>query len=178
MNTHQLTESKNMFQQITLSQLEPGLKKFLTAFIVLILAGTTSGILYLHAKTSLSPTGTTSHLRGDEVDHTVSEFDIPASYPKSAENLLLTTHNHFLGFAFLFLLLGGIFYFNSVINGRLKFFIMVEPFISVFLTFSSIWAIRYISPSFTWIIIPAAIMTYASVYLISAVILYDLLWRK
>ena len=163
---------------MTLSQLEPGLKKFLIAFIILILTGTTTGILYLHAKTSLSPSGTTTHLRGDTVNDADSDFEIPASYPKSAEELLLTTHNHFLGFAFLFFLLGGIFYFNSVVSGRLKFFLMVEPFISVFLTFSSIWAIRYLSPYFTYVIIPAAMLTYSSVYIISAIILYDLLRRK
>ncbi|TFG94758.1 MAG: hypothetical protein E4H13_14400, partial [Calditrichales bacterium] len=80
-----------MNPQMTLSQLEPGLKKFLIAFIILILTGTTTGILYLHAKTSLSPSGTTTHLMGDTVNDADSDFEIPASYPKSAEELLLTT---------------------------------------------------------------------------------------
>ncbi|MBA7544486.1 hypothetical protein ES705_36842 [subsurface metagenome] len=55
---------------------------------------------------------------------------------------------------------------------------MVEPFISTWFTFSSLWGIRYIGNVFVYLTFISALLTYLSFYLITAILMYDLSRRK
>jgi hypothetical protein len=54
----------------------------------------------------------------------------------------------------------------------------VEPFVSVLITFLSLWGIRYVSDSFSYISMVFGILTYTSFYLMAWIILLDLLNRQ
>ena len=88
--------------------------------------------------------------------------------------MVLTAHNHINTFAIISLLIGIIFYFNSIINSKLKFFLIIEPFISTILTFLSLFLIRYVSESYVYIVILSGIAMYISWIGMIMISLYEL----
>jgi hypothetical protein len=163
--------------KIALYQLEPGLKKLLALFIITLTVGVIIGLIYLEHTTNYTPEGAATHYRGSEEGIT-EEFDIPESYAKPVSELLITTHNHIISFSFIFILLGLIFYFNSVITGFWKQFLLIEPFISTLVSFGSLWGIRFIDSSFAYIAVISAVFIYGSFFIMSFTSLYELLLKK
>jgi hypothetical protein len=153
------------------------LRGLLIGFLFLLISGVTVGLIYLFQTTSLSTTGTIEHYNGSEINDE-SSLDIQEKYAKPVSELLLTTHNHFIGFSFIFIILGGLFYFNSTITGQLKSFLIIEPFFSTWMTFASIWGIRYFDSSFVYLTFAGAIITYFTFYLMVLILLYELSFKK
>ena len=106
---------------------------FITVFNLTIGVGV--GLYYVGYTTQYSPSGTSEHFAGSKIS---DDFDIPDKYPKPFTELLNTTHTHVISLTFIFLIIGGIFYFNSIITGSMKTFLIVEPFISIIVTFGGI----------------------------------------
>lgn len=153
------------------------LKIFLLAFLFLLTSGVTTGLIYLFQTTGYSPGQTLQHYKGSPVD-SQSDMFVQEKYPKTLSELLLTTHNHWIGFAFIFFILGTIFYLNTVVKGSLKSFLIIEPFISSWLTFAAIWLMRFWDANFVYLAIVSAVITYVSFYLIASIIIYDLFFQK
>ena len=166
-----------MIIQRPLHEWPKSLKGFLFGFLLLLSSGVSIGIIYLYTTTSFTINGTIEHYNGSSFS-SEEVINIPEKYAKPFSELLLTTHNHFLGFAYIFFFICGLFYFNSVIKGRLKSFLLIEPFISTWLTFASIWAIKYIDPGFAYLTFIAAIFTYGSFYLIVSLLLYEIAFKN
>ena len=103
---------------IELRQLDKNIKLFLISFLILLTLGVTIGMVYLYYTTNYSVSGTVNRFNGSEVNE--ESFEIPDSYPKPLSEMLVTTHNHLIAFALIFLSLGSIFYFNSTIKGFWK----------------------------------------------------------
>ena len=159
-----------------LYELPRPIKQALLAFLLLQLSGVLFGVGTLFMTTELSMEGTSTHYRGDPPP--ADEFEIQDHFEKPLSELLLTTHNHLLGFSFIFGLLVPVFYFSSIITGRLKSFIMVEPFISVLITFLSIWGLRFVSPHFVVLTMFFGVLTYTSYFLMVGVTGYELIFKK
>jgi len=160
--------------EIKLFQLDKALKTFLATFIVVLTIGVSIGVIYLKFTTKLTSSGTVERYNGSNEN----EFEIAESYPKPISEMLITTHSHVIIFAIIFVAIGFIFYFNSIINGFWKQFLIIEPLISTIITFSSIWGIRYIHKSFVYITIISAILMYVSFYIMSLITLYELIFKK
>jgi len=92
--------------------------------------------------------------------------------------MLETTHTHVTSFAFISVLLGIIFYFNSIILGKWKIFLIIEPFISTFITFSSLWIMRYINENFVYLIILSSTLLYLCWVTMLFISLYELIFVK
>jgi len=137
--------------------------------------GVSLGLVYVYETTEMTSGGTEEHYTGSALN---DDMDIPEKYPKELESMLLTTHTHLISFSFIFFFLGLIFYMNSTITGGWKTFIIIEPFISVLITFGSIWGVRYSSLIYSNYIILFGILTYLSFYLMVAMSLYELLVKK
>jgi len=167
----------NNFPHRPLSKWPEPLKVFLISFLLLLTCGVSVGLFYLFTTTSFSPTGTIEHYKGSTITAD-SLLDFPEKYAKPASELLLTTHNHVIGFSFIFFILCGLFYFNSTISGRLKNFLLVEPFISTWLTFASIWGLKYIDTYFVYLTFMAALLTYSSFFFLVIILLYELRYKK
>ena len=145
-------------------------------FMFCLISGVSVGIIYLAETTHLTPRGTVEHYVGStEKSKGNISIDIPENYPKLFEEMLLTTHNHILSMAVFFFLSGGLFYFSSFSSGKLKSAIMVEPLVSVALTFGGLWGVRYIDSSFVYLVIPSAAMMYMSFYFSTFYVLRDCL---
>jgi hypothetical protein len=133
------------------------------------------GLVFLAATSEYSLTGTVENIRGSEVE---GDFTIPEKYPKAVSNLLITTHNHVMGFAFLVLSVGVLFYFNTTIRGVWKYLIMIEPLLSSIATFGSIWLVRFIHPGFIWLTAISSVLLYLSIFIMIGICIYELKLKK
>lgn len=161
--------------KISLYQLPKGIKILLLLTVLNLTFGVSIGLYYVANTTQLSPAGTTEHFSGSEID---AEFNIPEKYPKPVSELLITTHNHILSLTLIFLVIGGIFYFNSSISGRMKTFLIAEPFISIITTFGGIWLMRFVHPAFVYLVIPSGILMYTCYFIMAGVLFYELGFKK
>jgi len=159
---------------IRLTELENGLKKFLIYYLITITIGILVGLVFLGSTTNYSTGGTVEHITGSDKE---DDFDIPESYPKAAEDLLLTTHNHIMGFSFLILSVGVLFYFNSTVTGFWKGLLMIEPLISSVVTFGSLWLIRFIHPGFIWLTVVSSVLMYLSLFVMIGTCIYELKFK-
>ena len=162
----------------SLFQFDKTLKKFLIAILFTLSCGVVTGLIFLNHTTALSPKGAEVHFKGSEQNSGADEFDIPENYPKPVSEMLITTHNHIFGFTMIFFITGIIFYFNSIINGGWKTFLLVEPVLSILITFGSIWGIRYLHPSFTYLAIASSSVLYLSFFIMAGVSVYELAFKK
>jgi len=151
------------------------LKCLISTFLFVLTIGVTIGLIYVERTTSARPEYITEHYRGSE---TFDEFDIPEKYPKTINDLLLTTHTHVIAFSIIFVILGGLTFFSSVLKGRIKTFLMIEPLVSSCITFTSIWGIRFISPHFGIVTMISGILMYISFYVIIAALLIEAIPRR
>ena len=160
---------------MSLYQLPRGIKLLLMLTVLNLTAGVGVGLYYVANTTHLSPEGTTEQFRGSAVDN---NFDIPEKFPKPISELLTTTHNHIISMTFIFFIIGGIFYFNSIIIGFWKTFFIAEPFFSILATFGGIWLIRFIHPGFAYLVMFSGILMYLSFFLMAGTIIYELSIKK
>ena len=150
----------------------PGnLKVFCFLTILNLTIGVGVGLYYVGYTTQYSSTGTSEHFAGSKVS---DEFDIPDKYPKPFSELLNTTHTHVISMTFIFLIIGAIFYFNSIITGAIKIILIVEPFISIMVTFGGIWLVRFFHPGFSYLVILSGMLMYLSFFIMASTIFYEL----
>jgi len=161
--------------KIKLYQLPRAIKLLLMLTVLNLTVGVGIGLYYVSNTTHLSPEGTAEQLRGSSVDN---NFDIPEKFPKPTSELLTTTHNHIISMTFIFFIMGGIFYFNSIITGFWKSFFIAEPFFSIVATFGGIWLIRFIHPSFSYLVMVSGILMYLSFFIMAGTIIYELSHKK
>lgn len=160
---------------LKLYQLPGKLKVLLFLVVFNITAGLSVGLYYVANTTHLSPAGTSEHFSGSKIE---DEFDIPEKYPKPLSELLTTTHNHIISMTFIFLIIGGIFYFNSLITGIWKTLLIAEPFFSILITFGGIWLIRFVHSGFAYLVIPSGILMYSCYFIMAGVLLFELGLKK
>ncbi|HEX7358443.1 MAG TPA: hypothetical protein VF270_12100 [Ignavibacteriaceae bacterium] len=163
---------------ITLSQLDDGLKRILISFLIALTMGVITGLVYLNYTTNYSSSGAIERFKGNESETLSEEFDIPETYAKNISEMLITTHNHVIGFSLIFLPLTIIFFFNSVITGVLKNILIVEPFFSTVISFGSLWLVRFVSSDFIYLTIISAVLIYSSYFIMAGVSLYELIFTK
>ena len=112
-------------------------------FLLCLVSGTTVGMLYLTSTTHLQYKGVAERYAGSETvllpeekSILIEELDIDVQhYPKSYNEMLLTTHNHLLSMSVFFFLNAFIFNMSSFARGWLKNFLMIEPLLSLLVTF-------------------------------------------
>jgi len=160
---------------IKLYQLPRAIKLLLMLTVLNLTVGVGIGLYYVSNTTHLSPEGTAEQFRGSSVDN---NFDIPEKFPKPISELLTTTHNHIISMTFIFFIMGGIFYFNSIITGCWKSFFIAEPFFSILATFGGIWLIRFIHSSFSYLVMVSGILMYLSFFIMAGTIVYELSSKK
>tara|TARA_B100000029_G_scaffold515167_1_gene620926 strand:- start:1880 stop:2374 length:495 start_codon:yes stop_codon:yes gene_type:complete len=163
-----------MINDFRLKDLDKTAKYFLSLFLITLGIGISMGIYYVYLTTKTTPTGTVERFNGSES----LENEIPEEFPKPLENMVLTTHNHINSFAMISFLIGFIFYFNSIINGKLKLFFMIEPLLSTLLTFSSLWIMRYVNEAFVYIVFLSSILLYICWFSMIFITIYELLFIK
>jgi len=167
-----------MQNNTTLKDLTKDAKIVLILFLTTISIGIFTGLCYVYLTTNMSTTGTVEQFNGpaqDESEDNWDSWEEPIQTGKYIHDMLNTTHNHVITFSIISLLISCIFYFNSIIKGKLKLFLMAEPFISTILTFGSLWIMRYFNEAFVYIVIISAIIMYICWYIMILISLIDLI---
>lgn len=126
------------------------LKKLTFAFVFAAFLGVVVGGVMIEVTTRLTPRGVTEQYRGMDREQMSSAPEM--KFPKSVNEMLITTHNHILGLSPLFLIVGAL-YLLSVPRGPLQVGIAVEPFVSLLLTFGGLWVVRYLWAPFVYVVI-------------------------
>tara|TARA_B100001540_G_scaffold295870_1_gene297072 strand:+ start:134 stop:700 length:567 start_codon:yes stop_codon:yes gene_type:complete len=180
-----------------LNLLDKNLRLLLSAYTIVLGIGVLTGLVYVYLTTSMTPDGTVEQYKGTPPEQSEEEFegsvDIDEDFDfeedfeeefekdkiaKSFLDLISHVHQHIIIFSFIFLSMGLIFINNSIIRGRLKLFLIIEPFISIILTFGGFFILRYLTPSFVYVIIISSMLMYICFYIMMFVSLYDLLIKN
>ena len=160
-------------KKVYLYQLNKDLKIFLSIFLIVLTVGVSLGLVFLFNITSFSSKNVTERLIENE-NNIEEDFGIDESSAKSTGELLMTTHNHILGFSFIFFFIGIIFYLNSIITGFWKMFLIIEPLISTLVSFGSLWMIRFYGEGFIGLTIVSSVLIYTSFYVMVIISLFEL----
>lgn len=149
------------------------IKYFLAVFVVVLSVGYITGLLFVGQTETTTPDGIEENYLGneDDPDAAVMKFE------KGEREMLTIIHTHILSMSFIFFLLGGILLFAKLPQ-KLKFFLILEPFFSIILTFGGIY---FVWKGIEWVkylvLISGIFMTFC--FVTSAVIvLYQLLFKK
>lgn len=152
-----------------LSNADLTLKLFISTFLLVLTMGYAIGLFFVEHQTSFSDEGVQEQFLGNENSEAAQEL----RYAKSANEMFVFMHNHILSMSLIFLALGGIFLFTSC-PGRLKRFLLIEPFVAIVTTFGGIALVRYVSNQWSWLVIISGVLLFASYILIVSIIMRDL----
>lgn len=109
-------------------------KLLIGAFIITLSFGYYTGLLFVNENTNSTTQGIEEHYMGNETDEHATEM----KFKKSEKEIITTVHNHVVSMSLIFLALGVILLLTSIPK-TLKKFLLIEPFISILLTFGGIW---------------------------------------
>lgn len=116
-----------------LRDLPKELKLLALMFLLSMLFGYGASFLILADQTSLSPAGIEENYNGNEVDEQATIL----KFKKSNYEMLTTVHTHVFSLSVIFLIVGALAYFTGL-PLKLKFFLMIEPLVSLMITFTSL----------------------------------------
>ena len=110
------------------------IKLLIGAFIIVLSIGFYTGLLFVGETSSANPNGIEEQYLGNEYDEDAEIM----RFKKSDQEMLTLVHNHILSMSIIFFLVGGLVSITKL-NKKLKLFLIVEPFVSVVLTFGGLY---------------------------------------
>lgn len=110
------------------------LKLLIGTFIIVLSIGFYSGLLFVNNTSSASLKGIEENYLGNESDENATVM----KFKKSEREMLSIVHSHILSMAMIFFFVGLILLTTSI-NSKLKMFLIIEPFLSIIVTFGSIY---------------------------------------
>jgi hypothetical protein len=110
------------------------LKLLIAAFVVVLSVGFYIGLLFVGETSGVEPNGIEEQYLGNEADEDAKVM----KFKKSAREMLSIIHTHILSMSFIFFLL-GIILVTTRLNKKLKIFLLIEPFVSVVMTFGGLY---------------------------------------
>jgi len=109
-------------------------KHLISAFLVVLSIGYFTGITFVDDTTDQSPKGIEENYLGNEND----ESAVKMKFKKSKQEILNIVHTHMLSISVIFFLT-GILVSRTSVNSILRKILMIEPFLSILLTFGGIY---------------------------------------
>ena len=133
------------------------IKMLIAVFLIVLSIGFFTGLLFVNDTSNMDSQGIEMQYLGNEFDE---DADI-MKFKKSEREILTLVHNHVLSLSMIFFIVALILSTTSI-NKRFKKFLMIEPFISVLLTFGGIYILW---TGVTWfkyvIMISGTLMTFS-----------------
>ena len=152
-----------------LKKLDKDLKNLYIFYLITLFIGFSLGVFYVYLNSEFSNSGMIEQYLGSD-----DEWDFKPA--KTLIDLVSHTHEHITMFSFIFLTVGFIFMQNSVINGFWKKFLVLEPFVSIIITFGGFFIIRYLNTYFSYAIMISSSIMYFCFYVMLIVSLYELIF--
>lgn len=110
------------------------LKLLITAFIIVLSIGFYTGLLFVNETSSADPNGIEEQYLGNEEDLDAKVM----KFKKNEKQMLTLVHGHILSMSIIFFLTGLIL-ITTRLNLKFKLFLLIEPFISIILTFGGLY---------------------------------------
>lgn len=110
------------------------LKLLICTFVIVLSIGFFTGLLFVSNTSSANSNGIEEQYLGNETDENATVM----KFKKSEKEMLTLVHNHVLSMSIIFFLIGLILSITQL-KKKVKLFLMIEPFISVILTFGGIY---------------------------------------
>ncbi len=110
------------------------IKLLIGAFLIVLSIGFYTGLLFVGETSSANPNGIEEQYLGNEDDENADIM----RFKKSPQQMLTLVHNHILSMSIIFFLVGLLVSITKL-NKKLKLFLIVEPFVSVILTFGGLY---------------------------------------
>lgn len=149
------------------------LKLLIAVFIVLINIGFFSALIMVDNTTSMNATGVQENYLGNEAD----ELAVEMKFKKSEQQVVGIIHSHILSMALIFLMMGIIVSLTQLPQ-NFKLFLMLEPFLSILLTFGGIYFLWKGVTWFKYIIVFSGSLMTLTLMISSFIIYYQLLFPK
>jgi len=147
-------------------------KLLIAAFVITLSIGFYSGISFVRGTTEASPQGVEERYLGNENDEAATKM----KFKKSEGEIMTTVHSHILSLSVIFFLI-GILVATTSVGEKLKIFLMIEPFVSILLTFGGIY---FMWKGYTWlkyvVMLSGFLMT--ATYTMSVFIVFKQLFKK
>jgi hypothetical protein len=149
------------------------IKTVIFVFVIALSIGFYGGLSFVNNTTAMSSSGIETHYLGNESDEDAE----PMKFKKNEREILTIVHNHILSMSVIFFLLSMILATTSL-NKKLKYFLMVEPFVSIILTFGGIYLLWSGINWFKYVVIFSGVLLTLSFVLSTISIIYQLLYSK
>lgn len=149
------------------------IKIIILAFIVVLSVGFYGGLSFVKNTTAMSSTGIETRYLGNEDDEEAETM----KFKKSESEILTVVHNHILSLSVIFFILSLILSTTSI-NKKLKYFLMIEPFFSILLTFGGLYLLWSGVIWFKYIVILSGILMTFSFIAATLSIIYQILFYK
>jgi len=118
-------------------------KMFCAAFIIVLSIGYYTGLTFVSQTTNNSVNGIEENYLGNEDDLEADTM----KFKKGEREMITIIHTHILSLSFIFFL-QGIFVLLASLPNKLKGFLLIEPFISILVTFGGIY---FLWLGYTWV---------------------------
>lgn len=148
------------------------IKLLIGAFIIILSIGFFTGLLFVDETSSVNPNGIEEQYLGNESDENAEVM----KFRKSDQQMLTLVHNHIISMSIIFFLLGLILS-TTQLNKKLKLFLMIEPFISIVLTFGGIYLLWKGMVWMTFIVMFSGVLMTLT-YTLSVLIIFSQLLKK
>lgn len=148
------------------------IKMLIAVFLIILSIGFFTGLLFVNDTSNMGSEGIEMQYLGNEFDE---DADI-MKFKKSEREILTLVHNHVLSLSMIFFMVALILSTTSI-NKKFKKFLMIEPFISVLLTFGGIYILW---TGVTWfkyvIMVSGTLMTFS--YTVAVILIFSQLIKK
>lgn len=149
------------------------IKLFIGAFIIVLSIGYFTGLLFVGETSTADPDGIEENYLGNEDDEDAEVM----KFKKGNREMLTIIHTHILSMSFVFFLLGSLLAITSI-HKKLKLFLMVEPFLSVILTFGGIYFLWIGVDWMKYVVMFSGILMTASFTMGSILVFWQLLKKN
>ncbi len=153
----------------------------LAAFLLVVTTGYSLGVFFVDHSTDMHPDGIAERYRGTEgvgIDPMSLPPERELQFEKSPAEMLNVTHTHLISLALVFLSVGSIFLFAAGIPPWLRATLILEPFVSIVLTFGGIWLLRYHAPSWSILVAVSGTLMSLCFYAMTGISLWQLLFSR
>jgi len=157
---------------VTWRGLSPALRSLARWVVIVQLVGYTTSLVFVWHTTRLVPPGIESRYRG--TDPEAAQGAGAMQFPKSFAEMLTITHTHLLSMAVIFVITGIGVALCERIGERWKRFLVAEPFVTLLVSFSAMWLMRYADPRFSWLLEASSSVLAVTFYVQSYLILRGL----
>lgn len=150
-------------------KLPKSFKNIILAFVITVNLGFFTGLIFIEDTTNLNPKGINEQYLGNENDINALEM----KFKKPQKEILTLIHNHILSLSVLFFMMSSLLAITGTPK-KLKSFLMIEPFMSLLVTFGGIYIVWRGVLWFSYVIMISGTLMTLSFLAASILIIRDL----